>query len=248
MNAIYILWLREIKKYLRSRSRIIGSLAQPVLYLVAFGYGFGSIYAKGSGGDYIQFLTPGIILMTVLFTAIFSGISLIWDRQFGFLKETMVAPVSRLSIMIGKTLGGATISVIQGLLVFGITLFFGFRPFDLMLLPLTFVFVSLAAIFFTALGMALASRLSDMQGFQLIMNFLIMPVFFLSGALFPLNGLPVIMEILTKINPLSYAVDGARGTLVNISTFGIGVDLVVLVVLTTSILLLGSQLFEKIEV
>src|SRR5882762_4869444 len=118
MNTIYILWLRQIKKYFRSRSRIIGSLGQPILFLVAFGFGFGSIYQKAGGGNYIQFLAPGIILMGVLFTAVFSGIELIWDRQFGFLKETMVAPVSRLNIMIGRTLGGATVATLQGLIVF----------------------------------------------------------------------------------------------------------------------------------
>ncbi len=248
MSAIYILWLREVKKYLRSRSRIFGSLGQPVLYLLAFGYGLGAIYARGAGGNYIQFLAPGIILMTVLFSGIFSGISLIWDRQFGFLKETMVAPVPRLSIMLGKTLGGATVAVIQGLIVFAITLFFGFRPHDLTQLPLALVFISLAAIFFTALGTAVASRLQDMQGFQLIMNFLVMPIFFLSGALFPLSGLPFFMEILTKVDPLSYAVDGARSTLINISTFGVGTDLLVLGVATVLILLIGSYLFEKIQV
>lgn len=247
MSAIYILWLREVKKYIRSKSRIFGSLGQPILYLLAFGYGLGAIYSKGTGGNYIQFLAPGIILMTVLFSAIFSGISLIWDKQFGFLKETMVAPVPRLTIMLGKTLGGATVAVVQGLIVFVITLFFGFRPHSLSELPLAFAFISLAAIFFTALGTSIASRLSDMQGFQLIMNFLVMPVFFLSGALFPLVGLPYFMEILTRVDPLTYAVDGARATLINISVFGAGIDLLVLSVLTFLILILGSFLFEKIE-
>src|SRR6266480_1988706 len=125
MNTIYILWLRQIKKYFRSRSRIVGSLGQPLLYLVVFGFGFGSIYQRAGGGNYIQFLAPGIILMSVLFTAIFSGIELIWDRQFGFLKETLVAPVSRFEIMLGRTLGGATVATIQGLIVFVFTLLLG---------------------------------------------------------------------------------------------------------------------------
>lgn len=118
MQTIYILWLRQIKKYLRTRSRIVGSLAQPILFLIAFGFGFGSIYQRAGDGNYIQFLAPGIILMSVLFTAVFSGIDLIWDRQFGFLKETLVAPVTRLEIMLGKTLGGATVATIQGIIVF----------------------------------------------------------------------------------------------------------------------------------
>ncbi len=188
MSTIYILWLRQVKKYLRSRSRIIGSLGQPLLFLIALGFGFGSIYKQAGRGNYIQFLAPGIIMMSVLFTAVFSGIDLIWDRQFGFLKETMVAPVSRLEIMLGKTLGGATVAVVQGVIVFLLTLVIGFRPQNMLLLPLAFVFVLLVAVLFTSLGVALASSMEDMQGFQLIMNFLVMPVFFLSGALFPLQG------------------------------------------------------------
>src|SRR5512135_2400775 len=123
MGTIYILWIRQLKKYVRSKSRIIGSLGQPLLFLVAFGYGFGSIYKQAGDGNYIQFLAPGVICMSVLFTAMFSGIDLIWDRQFGFLKETMAAPVSRLQIMIGKTLGGASVAILQGVIVFVLTLF-----------------------------------------------------------------------------------------------------------------------------
>ena len=122
MSTIYILWLRQIKRYLRSRSRIIGSLGQPVLFLFALGFGFGPIFQKAGQGNYIQFLAPGIIAMSILFTSIFNGIEIIWDRQFGFLKETLVAPVSRIEIMLGRTLGGATVAVFQGVIVFGIAL------------------------------------------------------------------------------------------------------------------------------
>jgi ABC-2 type transport system permease protein len=248
ISVIYILWLRQIKKYFRSRSRIIGSLAQPLLFLVAFGFGFGSIYQRAGGGNYIQFLGPGIILMSVLFTAVFSGIDLIWDRQFGFLKETMVAPVSRISIMLGKTLGGATVATIQGLIVFVLTIIVGFRPHDFLLLPIALVFVFLVAVLFTSLGVALASVLEDMQGFQLIMNFLVMPIFFLSGALFPLRGLPKIMEIVTRIDPLTYGIDGVRASLINVSSFGMATDFLILVAITTVFVGIGSYLFEKIQV
>ena len=146
--------------------------------------------------------------MTVLFTSIFSGIELIWDRQFGFLKETLVAPVPRILIMIGRTLGGATVAMIQGLIVVVICLLAGFRVTSFAALPLALLFMALIAVLFTALGTAIASVLPDFQGFQLVMNFLVMPIFFLSGALFPLTGLPKAMEIIASLDPLTYGVDG----------------------------------------
>lgn len=248
MNVIYILWLRQIKRYFRSRSRIIGSLGQPLLLLLALGFGFGPIYQKAGGGNYIQFLAPGIISMGILFTAVFSGIEIIWDRQFGFLKETLVAPVSRLKIMIGRTLGGGTVAILQGIIILIISLFVGFRPENISLLPLAIVFMALIALFFTALGTAIASVLEDMQGFQLIMNFLLMPLFFLSGALFPLQGLPRAFTIVASLDPLSYGVDGLRGTLVNGVHFGIGPDLIILGVITAIVLAIGSYLFSKIQI
>ena len=248
MSAIYVLCLREVKKYFRSRSRIIGSLGQPLLFLLAFGFGFGAIYSKAGQGNYINFLAPGIILMSVLFTGIFSGISLIWDRQFGFLKETMVAPVSRLQIMLGKTLGGATVASIQGLIVFVLTLLVGFRPHSYLILPVSAAFVFLVAVLFTSLGVAVASNLEDMQGFQLIMNFLVMPIFFLSGALFPLAGLPTVMEVVVKVDPMAYGVDALRDTLINTSHFGLGLDILILTVVTLMLLFVGSFMFERIQV
>lgn len=247
MNTIYILWLRNLKRYFRSRSRMIGSLGQPILFLVALGFGFGPVFQKAGQGNYMNFLAPGIIAQGIIFTAIFSGIELIWDRQFGFLKETLVAPVSRLEIMIGRTLGGATIATIQGLIILFLTLFVGFRPYSLLMLPAAIAIMFISAILFTALGTAIASTLQDFQGFQMIMNFLIMPLFFLSGALFPLNDLPGVIGFLTKINPLSYGVDGLRGTLINASHFGVVTDIMVLTLVSAIILSIGSYLFSKIE-
>ena len=248
MMILYILWLRQLKRYIRSKSRIIGSLGQPILFLVALGFGFGPIYAKAGGGNYLQFLAPGIICMSILFSAIFAGIEVIWDKQFGFLKETLVAPVSRTKIMIGRTLGGATVATIQGLIVFLITLAIGFRPVSIAMTFLAFVIMFLIAMLFTALGTAIASRLEDMQGFQLISNFLVMPIFFLSGALFPLDNLPKAIEFIVRIDPLSYGVDALRGALSNTSNLGIGLDLVVLLAFVIVITIIGAWQFSKIEI
>jgi ABC-2 type transport system permease protein len=247
MQAIYILWLRQLKRYSRSRARIIGSLGQPLLFLLALGFGFNPIFERAGQGNYIQFLVPGVVAMSILFTAIFSGIEVIWDRQFGFLKETLVAPVPRWHIVLGRTLGGATIASLQGLIVLIISFVIGFRLPSLTIIPGLLLLIFLIALFFTALGTAIASRLEDMQGFQLIMNFLVMPLFFLSGSLFPLQGLPKTLAIIASIDPLSYGVDGLRGLLIGRAHFGLPTDLAVLSVLTALTLAIGTYLFSKIE-
>ena len=249
MNTIYILWLRQLKRYFRSKSRIVGSLGQPLLFLGALGFGLGPIFKQAGAGNYIQFLVPGVVGMSIIFTALFSGVEVIWDKQFGFLKETLVAPVSRLNIMIGRTLGGATVAVFQGLIVLLIATLGGFRVQNLSLLPLSFVFMFLIALLFTALGTAIASILEDMQGFQLIMNFLVMPLFFLSGAIFPLqSGVPGPLLTIASIDPLSYGVDGLRDALSGISHFGMGMDFAVLAIITAILLAIGSYLFSKIQI
>jgi ABC-2 type transport system permease protein len=248
MSAIYILWWRELKKYSRSRTQIVASLGQPLLYLLALGFGFGPVFQRAGGGSYMQFVAPGVIGMTVLFTSIFSGISLLWDRQFGFLKETMVAPVPRIHVMIGRTLGGATVAMLQGILMVVACLIAGFRPTSVITAPLGLLFMLLIAIVFVALGVSIGSSLQDMQGFQLIMSFLVMPLFFLSGALFPLDHLPKLLTVLTSLDPLSYGVDGLRGALTGATQFGMVRDLVVLMVVAFAALCLGAWRFSEIEV
>ncbi len=248
MGTVYILWLRQLKRYLRSHSRIIGSLGQPLLFLIALGYGFGPIFQKAGQGNYLEFLAPGVIAMSILFTSIFSGIEIIWDRQFGFLKETLVAPASRLNIMIGRTLGGATVSTLQGIIVLLISLAAGFRPTNYALLPVAILIMALIALLFTAMGTAIASLLEDMQGFQMIMNFLVMPLFFLSGALFPLNGLPGVIVLFSSLNPLAYGVDGLRGAFVGQMYFGFAIDFAVLAGVSALFLVAGSYLFSKIQI
>ncbi len=248
MSAIYILWLRQLKRYFRSRARMIGSLGQPVMFLIALGFGFGPIFEKAGGGDYIQFLAPGVIAMGILFTAMFMGIEIIWDKQFGFLKETLVAPVSRMSIMIGRTLGGATVALAQGVIVFLIAWAIGFRPSFAMIF-VAFIFMFLIAMLFTGIGTAIASVMDDMQGFPLVTNFLVMPLFFLSGSLFPLAGLPPAIEVIARLDPLSYGIDGLRGALVPGSIhFGFLFDFGVLGVITLIVLGIGAYLFSKIEI
>jgi ABC-2 type transport system permease protein len=217
------------------------------LYLLALGFGLGPVFRQAGHGSYVQFIAPGVIAMTVLFTAIFSGIALLWDRQFGFLKETLVAPVPRIQVMAGKTLGGATVAIIQGLLVIVVCLIAGFRPVSVAMIPFAIVFLILIAVVFAALGTAIGSVLQDMQGFQLIMNFLVMPIFFLSGALFPLSNLPAALTVITSIDPLTYGVDGLRTTLIGVSHFGATVDLLVLCGLAALFLAIGSRMFSKIQ-
>ena len=248
MSAIYILWLRELKRYTRSRVQIIASLGQPLLYLMVLGFGLGPVFQRAGSGSYLQFVAPGVIGMTVLFSSIFSGLGLLWDRQFGFLKETLVAPVPRLQIMIGRTLGGATVAVIQGLLVTLVCVLAGFRPVNLAMVPVALVFMMLIAAVFSALGVAIGSSLQDMQGFQLIMNFLVMPIFFLSGALFPLAGLPKALALAASVDPLSYGIDGMRSVLLGKSHYGATIDVEVLTVVAAVLLVFGAHRFSKIEI
>src|SRR5689334_11212860 len=248
MSVIYILWLRELRRYVRSRAQIVASLGQPLMYLVALGFGLGPVFQKAGQGSYLQFVAPGVVGMTVLFSSVFSGIGLLWDRQFGFLKETLVAPVPRIYIMLGRTLGAATVAVLQGLLVMVVCFIAGFRVTNIAKLPVALLFMLLIASVFAALGTAIGSALENMQGFQLIMNFLVMPIFFLSGALFPLTNLPTGLVVATRIDPLTYGIDGLRGALIDGAHFSVGTDLAVLAGVAVLFLSLGAYSFSKIQV
>jgi ABC-2 type transport system permease protein len=247
MNVIYVLWLRELKRYARSRIQMFSSLGQPVLYLLALGFGLGPVFQRAGSGSYLQFLAPGVIGMSILFLCIFSGIALLWDRQFGFLKETLVAPVPRIQIMLGRTLGAATVAVFQGILIFVICLIAGFRPHSWLAFPQALVFMAMMGITFSALGTAFGSVIKDMQGFPIVMNFMAMPMFFLSGALYPLAHLPVVLAFLTRLDPLTYGVDGLRGALTGTWHFNFAIDVAVLAVIALAFLGLGARLFSKIQ-
>jgi ABC-2 type transport system permease protein len=248
MSVIYIMWLRELKRYVRSRSQIVASLGQTLLYLLTLGFGMGPIFQKAGQGNYIQFIAPGIIAMTVLFSSIFAGMGLLWDRQFGFLKETLVAPVPRIYVMLGRTLGAATVACLQGLLVSIVCIVAGFRPVDWTQLPLALLLLILIATTFASAGTAIGSALENIQGYQLIMGFLVMPIFFLSGALYPLSNLPALLSIATRLDPLAYGVDGLRSALIGASHFGFALDAGVLVLSAIVLLFVGSRLFARIQV
>src|SRR5437870_6183193 len=212
LSVIYVIWLRETKTFIRERSRIVGMISQPLLYLLLVGQGIASglsLNQAPGGLGYLLFMYPGIIGMSVLFTSIVSGISIIWDREFGFLKEVLVAPVPRWAVAVGKILGGATVAMTQAVILIALAPFIGVGLSLLVALEMLAVcfLISLAI---TGLGVFIAVPMRSMQGFQMVMNFLVMPLYFLSGAMFPVSSAPTWMRILMSIDPLTYGVDGLR--------------------------------------
>lgn len=248
-TAVYVLWLREMKRFLRAKSRVVGSLAMPLFFLAFLGLGFNRMAIPGMrrGVDYIHFLVPGIVGMTMLFTSMFTGISVLWDREFGFLKEIMVAPVNRVSIVLGRIAGGTTTAVIQGLLILTISVIMGFKIRGAVPLALSILLMLLISSTFIGLGLIFASRMRDIHGFSLIMNFVIFPLFFLSGALYPLDNLPVWLKYISYTDPLTYGVDGLRGVLIDVSLFPVIFDFVLLTGFSLIMVLLGAYFFEKSE-
>ncbi len=245
LGAIYALWRREVIRFFRAKSRIIGTLGFPFFFLAVLGTGLNNVMPV-NGGNYIEFMTPGILGMVLMFGSVFSGVIVIMDRQFGFLKETLVAPVSRVSIIIGKSLGGATTAIFQGLLMLGIAMLLGVS-IDLTIMPLLLLLMALVSISFVSLGVAIASMMEDMHGFQLVMNFLIMPMFFLSGALFPLDNAPDVIRYVSYIDPLTYGVEAFR-FLLNADSqmpFYVSSGVVVLFLIATTYA--AAYLFSRIE-
>jgi ABC-2 type transport system permease protein len=247
MYLIYMLWLRQVRRYYRSGSRILGTLGQPILLLLALGYGIGAIYRKAGQGNYLQFLVPGIITQTVLLSAIFWGVIILMDKRFGFLAELLVAPVSRFKILIGSALGGATISLAQGLIVFVISFIFGFRPDNWALLPAAFLVLVFMTLALTSFGAGIASMVDDFQGFQGINNLIVLPMFFLSSALYPLNQVPEFLRIISTLNPVSYMVDALRFLLAGQTHFGFARDLVVMTITFIFCLYFAVNRFNRIQ-
>jgi ABC-2 type transport system permease protein len=247
MNIIYILWLRQMKRYRRSGVRMVLSVVQPLVYFLTLGFGFNSLFQQAGRGSYIQFIVPGVVAQTILFTSIFWGVNIMWDKQFGFLKETLVAPVSRLKVMLGGSLGGATIAVLQGSVLFIIALIFGFHPYSWSMLLVTLLVMAMLSLTMVSFSSGIGAIVNDMQGFMAITNFLVIPLFFLSSALFPLDNVPPVMRAIAYANPLTYAVDAMRGSLVNQSHFPLSTDLAVMLVTLLVLFWFSIYRFRRIQ-
>ena len=248
MDIVYAIWLRSMKRFVRSKSRIVGSIMMPLFLLLFLGFGLNNVVQMpGLGGNYLVFLIPGMVAMSVMFTGVGSGVQILWDKQFGFLKETLVAPVSRLEIMMGQTAGGATTAILQGFFILIPALVIGLKVPDPAGFLVALLFIALIGIGFTAFGIALASRMEDMTGFQLIMNFVIFPIFGLSGALYPISSLPAWIAPLTLIDPMTYGVEGMRYGLTGVSQINPWVCLAVSGGFCIATAVAGAYLFRKIQ-
>jgi ABC-2 type transport system permease protein len=246
LDGIYMIWLRDLTRFFRERSQLLGSLSRPVLWLLVLGTGLRPTFHAAGGLSYTQFIFPGIIAMTLIFTSIQSAISIIWDREFGFLKEVLVAPVSRTSVAVGKALSGATLSVIQGTitLLFAPVVGVKFHPVAVLaLVPMMFL-ISFAL---TGIGILIAARMTSFEGFGTIANFLVMPMYFLSGAIFPPVGLPAWLTALIRANPLTYGVDALRATLLHKHYFSLSLDLVFLIGFAALMTAIGVAAFTRPE-
>jgi ABC-2 type transport system permease protein len=257
LGKLYAIWLREFKVFLREKSRLVASIFTPLMWLFVIGSGLGSAVSNpsalstagevGSEIDYQQFIFPGVICMSVIFSSVFFGSYIIWDRKFDFLKSVMVAPVSRTTIFIGKTFGGMTTSIIQAaiLLVFGLAIDIHYTPFSIVTIAVIILLLSFAL---TSLGLTLGSYVESLEGFQLIVSFVVFPLFFLSGALFPLNNLPGWLSILTMVDPATYAVDALRGITLGITGKNpFVVDIGILLVCVIALGIIGMLSFRKMK-
>ncbi len=247
IRDIYAIYLREMIRIKRSRVRLITTIVMPLLWLGVIGNAFNGVFGSTMHIDFISFLTPGIMVMTMAFTGTISGITTVFDREFGFLKEMLVAPVKRESVLIGKMLGGVTQSIFQGIVILILGVFMGMKlrnspAIAISGMILTMFLVSMA---FVSLGLAVASKMSSMEGFQMVMNFLIQPMVFLSGAFYPISSLPDWLKWGVKINPLTYGVDAMRYFSIGMNDFPVWVDFSVLAVFSTILIVLGGYAFRR---
>ena len=249
-RPIYVICLREFMKFFREKSRLLGTLARPVLWLFVVGNGMSALIRPQVGFSYLQFIFPGMIGMTILFSSIFSSISIVWDREFGFMKEMLVAPISRLSIVIGKAISGTAISVAQAVIILVLIPFLGIRLTSLQVAEVVAVSI-LVSFCITSIGILIAARLTSFDGFNIIMNFLVMPMFFLSGAMYPVSSMPHALRQLTQINPLTYGIDAFKHVLLRNSTpplgpeFSLYTDLFIVTAISVIMLTLAALSFRR---
>ncbi len=249
-NAVYVIVAREFKKFIREKTRLFSIIARPLLWLFLVGGGMSRLVPAGEGVSYIQFIFPGIIGMTILFSSIFSSISIIWDKEFGFMKEILVAPVSRFSVVLGKATSGMILSTVQAAIVLCL---FPFLGLDLSLLQIAAIIVICAILAFAiaAFGILLASFYDSYESFSVIMNFIVMPMFFLSGAMYPVKLLPWVLKIFAKLNPLTYGIDALKNVIFPYETgrmaadFPLLLDVAVITAVSVVFVLIAGKVFER---
>ena len=248
-TTIYVLWLREIKRLLRAKSRLVSSIAMPMFFLIALGFGFSNMNIPGLSTDinYLSYLIPGIIGMGIMTPSLMAGISVLWDKEFGFLKEIMVAPVSRYSIVLGRVAGNVSTSLIQAVLIGIISLFLGLQFQSIAQILNALLILVLISTTYVGLGLLFTSIIKDMQGFSSIMSLVMMPMMFLSGAFYPINNLPGAVRAITYLNPLTYGIDGLRGIIIGTSMLNPITNTIILFIMSFVFLTLGAYLFEKTE-
>jgi ABC-2 type transport system permease protein len=245
LEGFYALWYREMKVFSREKSRIVSSLITPLLWIVVFGGGLGSAVSLG-GVNYQVFIFPGILAMSILFSSVFFGLYIVWDRKIDFFKEVLVAPLSRTTIFAGKMVGGSIDALLQGcaMLVFGLVLGINYTILSVLF---SFVFMFVLASALVSLGLIIGSNMESVEGFQLIVSFLVFPMFFFSGALFPLKNLPQYLLIFTTLDPVTYAVDGLRGLILGSSQLPIALNLLILTGFAAVMIAIGTWSFKRLK-
>src|ERR1041385_6155507 len=261
LGKLYAIWLREFKVFLREKSRIVASTFTPLLWLFVLGAGFGTIATNpsaisgtgqiasggGPGIDYQKFIFPGIVSMSIIFSSVFFGSYVIWDRKFDFLKSVMVAPISRTTIFVGKAFGGMTNSLLQAAILLVIGLLIGVNYNTISILSIIAI-ILLLSFGLTSLGLILGSFIESLEGFQLIVSFVVFPLYFLSGALFPLKNLPFWLSILTTLDPATYGVDALRSAMLGITgKYPFGTDIAILFLSVISIGVVGIFSFRRMK-
>lgn len=247
LSGLYAIWYREFKVFTREKSRVISSIINPLLWLVVFGGGLGSAISI-QGMNYQSFIFPGILTMVALYSTIFYGSYVIWDKKIDFLKEVLVAPLSRTTIFFGKVLGGLTDTLIQVTILLALGVLLGFGSIVLYSLIFIYLFVFVLSVGLVSFGLTIGSIMDSPEGFGLIISFVVFPLFFLSGALFPLNNLPLWLSIFTRIDPVTYAVDGLRGAMLGDAVFPMHISFLVLVLFSVVTMFIGIQAFKRLKV